>query len=202
MIIGFTGTPGSGKTYDAVRRILNSLSMDRVVYTNIDGMDAPECLEMIKKVCKLSSRALAKQLIYLQPDQTENFWDHISPGALIVLDEVDKIFDSREWQSEKNKKFSSWCSTHRRYGCDLFLITLDMARISASMRALFERCFVFRRENAGSTEEQKYICNFHDGDPTSKSFRRQRVCVYDPQIFRCYQSYAGISPAGIPCARV
>ena len=58
MIIGFAGTPGSGKTYEAVKKITDNLQWGRVVYTNIDGMSDPECLEMIKSYCGLSDLAL------------------------------------------------------------------------------------------------------------------------------------------------
>ena len=36
MIVGFVGTPGSGKSYDAVKKILFNLKKGRHVYTNID----------------------------------------------------------------------------------------------------------------------------------------------------------------------
>ena len=74
MIIGFAGTPGSGKSYEAVKKILDNLQMGRVVYTNIDGMFSPECLEAIKGVCGLSDLALIKQFHKLDQDQMSDFW--------------------------------------------------------------------------------------------------------------------------------
>jgi zona occludens toxin (predicted ATPase) len=190
MIIGFTGTPGSGKSYDAVRKILDNLSMGRVVFTNIDGMDTPECLEMIKNVCDLSDLALFKQLIFLQPDQLEDFWNHVSPGSLVVLDEVQKIFSSREWQTEKNKKFGFWCSTHRHHGFDLVLITQDAARIDSAVRSLFEWCYIYRKVNFfGALVKQKYLRYAYAGDSTSGPALKKLVRTYSSKVFRCYQSY-------------
>ena len=62
MIIGFAGTPGSGKTYEAVKKILDNLQWGRVVYTNIDGIMEPACLEAIKSYCGPFDFALKKQL--------------------------------------------------------------------------------------------------------------------------------------------
>ena len=107
MIIGFAGTPGSGKTYEAVKKILDNLRMGRVVYTNIDGIFDPECQEMIKVVCGLSDLALVRLLRpIVSPDEKDpifNFWMHIEPGCLVVLDEIHKWFSNRDWQKEENK---------------------------------------------------------------------------------------------------
>ena len=62
MIIGFAGTPGSGMTYEAVEKILDNHQWRRVVYTNIDGIMDPACLEAIKSCCGLSDLSLKKQL--------------------------------------------------------------------------------------------------------------------------------------------
>ncbi len=62
MIVADTGTPGSGKTYDAVKTIIDNLRRPRVVYTNIRGMDAPECIEMIKMLTGLSDCGIARLL--------------------------------------------------------------------------------------------------------------------------------------------
>ena len=135
MIIGFAGTPGSGKTYEAVKKITDNLQMGRVVYTNIDGMSDPECLEMIKSYCGLSDLALCLQLHFLRDDQLADFWMHIKPGCLVVLDEVQKVFSSREWQTAKNNQFASWASTHRHNGFDVVLITQAVERIDSAVRA-------------------------------------------------------------------
>jgi zona occludens toxin (predicted ATPase) len=113
MIIGYVGTPGSGKTYEAVKTILSNLKKGTIVYTNIEGLEKPICREMIKNVCGLADVAMERQLKILEPDQLDNFWNHIEPESMVVIDEVQKVFSSREWQSDKNKHFGFWASTHR-----------------------------------------------------------------------------------------
>ena len=190
MIIGFAGTPGSGKTYEAVKKILDNLQWGRVVYTNIDGIMDPACQEMIKATCNLSDLALKKQLHWLEESQVPEFWMHVEPGALIVLDEVQKVFSSREWQTAKNNMFASWASTHRHQGFDLVLISQAVERIDSAVRALYEWTYVFRKVNFfGGAVQRKYICYSYGGDDTGGDPLKKTVRTYDPAVFACYKSY-------------
>jgi zona occludens toxin (predicted ATPase) len=190
MIIGFAGTPGSGKTYEAVQKILDNLQWGRVVYTNIDGISDPLCLEMIKSYCGLSDLALKKQLHVLADEQLADFWMHIQPGSLVVIDEVQKVFSSREWQTTKNNAFASWASTHRHNGFDVVLISQAVERIDSAVRALLEWTYVFRKVNFfGGAVQKKYLCYSYGGDDTSANPLKKSVRTYNPQVFLCYKSY-------------
>lgn len=190
MIIAFTGTPGSGKTYDAARKIIDNLRLGRVVHTNIEGMNSPECLEMIKMVAGLSDFGLAAHLKFFEPGQTEEFWLHVHPGSLIVLDEVQNIFNSRDWQSRKNVMFNAWASTHRHHGFDVVLISQSVQRIDTAVRALLEWTYVYRKVNFfGSLVRQKYMCHAYGGEDVSGPPLARPVRTYDPRIFLCYKSY-------------
>jgi len=192
MILGFVGTPGSGKTYEAVKKICDNLSVGRVVVTNIRGLEDQKCLEMIKAVCGLSDLAIIKQLQFIPDDLVPQFWLHVPPGALIVIDEVHKFFDSRSWQAKENQQFASWASTHRHLGFDLVLITQATARVDSAVRALFEWVYEYRKINYfGGLVTQKYICNSFDSEDTGAKPLSQERRTYDPKYFLCYKSYAG-----------
>ncbi|MCB2216115.1 zonular occludens toxin domain-containing protein [Desulfofustis glycolicus] len=190
MIFGYTGTPGSGKTYEAVVLILQNLSKGRVVFTNINGLEKPECREAIKAVCGLSELAITRQLQILEPDQIEDFWMHVIPGAMIVIDEVQKYFSSRDWQMEKNKRFGYWASTHRHHGFDVVLITQNAERVDAAVRSLWEWNYVFRKVNFfGGAVQRKYLCYSFAGDEAHGMPLKKEVKTYNPKIFLCYKSY-------------
>ena len=194
MIIGFTGTPGSGKSYEAVKKILDNLCMGRVVYTNIDGIFDPECLEMIKAYCGLSDLALTRQLRAFESpdgkDPIEDFWMHVEPGALIVLDEIHKWFSNRDWTRPQNKQFGYWASTHRHNGYDVVLITQNIERVDAAVRSLLEWNYVFRKVNfLGGAVKRKYLCYAYGGDDTNGKPLSTSTRTYKPVIFRCYKSY-------------
>lgn len=190
MIIAFTGTPGSGKTYEAVKKMLDNLKIGRRVYTNIDGVFDPECLECTKLYTGLNDYEL-NQLLYWIPDhEVEQFWLVCKPGSLIILDEAQKFFSNRDWASEKNKEFARWASTHRHEGFDLVIITQAAARIDSAVRALFEWNYIFRKVNFfGGAVQRKYLCFAYSGEDTSGQPLSRSVRNYQANVFNCYKSY-------------
>jgi len=189
-IIAFTGTPGSGKSYDAVAKIIANLRMGRMVFTNIRGLDQPLCLEMIKMLTGLDDCWLAHYLHYLPDHQVIDFWNHVTPGALIVLDEVQNFFNARNWASKENTMFNMWASTHRHHGYEVILITQNIQRIDTAVRALVEWTYVYRKMNFfGSLFTQKYLCYAYGGEDTAGAALSKSVRTYDSKIFLCYQSY-------------
>lgn len=190
MIIGYVGTPGSGKTFEAVSFCLDQLRTGRTVYSNIDGFNDLHCRELIKNVCQLSHLAITKQLQTLSHEQLEEFWLHISPGALVVIDEVQLVFSSRDWQSEKNKRFGNWASVHRKLGFDVVLITQNPERVESSVRGLFEWTYLFRKVNFfGNAVQKKYIQYSYAGDDTHGKPLAKTTKTYDDIVFKCYKSY-------------
>ena len=106
MIICFEGTPGSGKSYEAVKKIIDNLMLGRTVYTNIDGLDDPLCREHIKSFSGLSDYELETRLIHLPNWQALEFYKHVSDKSLVVLDEVHKLYNNRNWQKDINTHFA------------------------------------------------------------------------------------------------
>lgn len=190
MIICFSGTPGSGKTYEAVVKIIDNLRLGRVVYTNIDGFDDPACLEMIKTVTGFGDYELSTHLFYLAEHQVKEFWKHCKPKSLIIIDEVHKFFSSRNWQKAENQAFSNWASTHRHYGYDVVLLTQDIEKIDSHVRSLVEWTYYFRKVNfLGSSVKRKYICYSYIGSEHKGRALGKNVRTYNPKIFLCYKSF-------------
>lgn len=191
MIIAFVGTPGSGKSYDSVKKILDNLQKGKVVYTNIDGMDSPNCREHIKNYCGLSDLALEIYLKHLNNEEAQSFWLHCAPGSLIVIDEVHKLFCNRDWQTQKNRDFANWASTHRHHGYDVVLITQALEKVDSHVQSLVEWTYVYRKVNFfGGAVQKKYLCYAYSGDDTSGQPLQKHVRTYDSGVFPCYQSYA------------
>jgi len=191
MIIGFVGTPGSGKSYEAVKKILDNIRLGRKIFTNIDGLDRPECREAIKAYCNLTDFQLETCLNHLSKAQAVEFWLHCEPGSMVVIDEVHKLFSNREWQSKTNKDFTEWASTHRHEGYDLVLVTQDIEKVDKHARSLIEWTYFFRKVNFfGSLVQQKYICYAYAGDDHNGQALSKNVRRYDPAIFPCYKSYS------------
>src|ERR1039457_1362930 len=67
MIYAYVGRPRSGKTLDAVRRIIDHLSNRRVVCSDIEGLDDPMCIECMKMKTGLSDTEFKKYFVWLGP---------------------------------------------------------------------------------------------------------------------------------------
>ena len=190
MIIFFDGTPGSGKSYEAVKKIVDNLRMGRKVYTNIEGMNDPKCIEAIKAIYNIGDYDIFNNLAFLEDEKIKNFWEHVDEGALIVIDEAHKFFNVRDWQSEKNNKFAVWASTHRHHGYDVVLVTVDISRVDTSVRQLTEWTYRFKKANFfGSLVQKKYMCFAYVGDDKDGKPLSNSVRTYDAKIFHCYKSY-------------
>lgn len=188
MITLYEGGIGSGKTYDAVRRIIANLKKGRRVLTNIDGFNNPVNNEVIKHICNLDCFQFAERMVYLTDDDVKHFWDIAQVNDIIVIDECQKYFGSRTWQSKSNQAFTVWASEHRHNGQDLLLIQPSVKMIDGQVRSMAEWVYSYRKMNMfGGLIQKKYI-RFaffsEDNIPVAK-----KICTYDQTIFNCYCSY-------------
>lgn len=190
MIIVFEGTPGSGKTYDAVRKLIQNLRIGRQVYTNIDGLDQDEAKEAIKAVADIGDDQLKFRLHYLRPEQVKEFWRHCPEGSLIIIDEAHKYFNTRDWSSATNRECADWASTHRHAGNDVVFITQDIEKIDKHLRTLVEWTYRYRKINfIGSLIKNSYLVYSYVGDGDGKPITRPSSRAYEKKIFACYSSY-------------
>lgn len=192
MIIAYVGTPGSGKSYEAVQKILDNLRMGRIVFSNIDGMDGEFQREHIKAKTGLTDLSLSNQLRYLDNKKMVKFWEHVdkTPGALIVIDECHKLFSNRNWNSEENKKFTEWASTHRHGGYDVLLITQSIDKVDKHACSLIEWSYFYKKiTHFGSLVKTKYRRYAYDSDDHNGRPIANSLHTYDSSIFPCYNSY-------------
>lgn len=205
MFIGYVGRPGGGKSYDAVRKIIDNLRAGRVVATNIDGMGEKKCQEAIKQLSGLDDYEFATRFIFLKKEDVSTFWiprsvpgsdiDIKQPlvpcGALVVLDEVHKWINSREWASDQNKRFAEWGAEHRHDGYDVILITQDINKVDKQIRSLIEFTYFYRKINFfGNLIKKRYLKYSYDGDDhEGKSSVAPSTHSYDKRYFRAYRSF-------------
>lgn len=209
MITFFLGTPGSGKTYDAVQKIIANLRSGRVVCTNIDGMDDQRNQQYIKDQLNIEDDVFKHLFRFLTKSQVMKFWltqkaikhagtqfesttdELICPkGSLIVIDEAHKFFNSQDWQKSENRQLADWASTHRHDGYDLILITQEIGKVEKNVRTLAEWSYVYRKVNfLGTLVKQKYMVYSYTGDDTNGRAIATNYRHYRPEIFKCYKSY-------------
>lgn len=190
MIIIHEGVPGSGKSYDAVRKIIDALAAGRVVYTNIRGLDLRECREAIGAKIGKTADWLSTKLFFVEDEKVPIFWELVPDGAFIVIDEAQLFFNSRDFSKKENRQFGDWASTHRHRGFDLLLITQRAERIDTSVRSLAEFRYRYRKLNVfGRMFKNGYLVYSFAGE--DRQHMALRKMSYDVSIFPCYQSYIG-----------
>ena len=188
MITLYEGFPGSGKTYDAVRKIIANLLQGRRILTNIDGMQNAVPAEAMKHLTGYDDKKFSELLIVLTPEQTKTFWQFAKVGDLIVIDEAQNFFNSRDWNKQENRDFGRWASEHRHNVQDLILITPSKTRIDTAVRELVEWTYGYKKLNMfGGLLQKKYARFAYYG--VEDTMLKRTTCTYDPYIFMCYQSY-------------
>jgi len=190
LIICVAGTPGAGKTYDIVKKIMDNLRLGRIVYTNIDGFDDSSVRQAQKAYCGLDDWDYETRMIFLSKDQARYFWRFCKPGSLIVIDEIHRFFNSRDWQTPENREFVDWASTHRHEGFDLIMITQALEKVDKQARSLVEWTYFYRKVNYfGALIKNKFQMFSYIGDDDRGKAFAQKIKSYDSKIFKCYKSY-------------
>ncbi len=189
MIICYEGTPGSGKSYDAVRKVLDNLKLGRTVYTNIDGLDDVLKREFIKLYTGLDDYDLGTRLVCFDSREVFDIYPKVKGGSLLVIDEAHKWFNARNWQKPENISFANYCSEHRHYGIDILLITQDINKLDSQVRSNIEWTYRYKKINfVGRLISNSYLCHAFQEDGSGKplkTIRRQ----YEKRVFQCYKSY-------------
>lgn len=190
MITALVGTPGSGKSYDAVQIIIDNLKKGRIVYTNIEGMEDRKCYEALKVVAGLDDYEMSERFHCLTNAQVMEFWKHIKNKSMVVIDECHKNFNARNWQSVANNECTLWASTHRHSGHDVLLITQSIEKMDKQLRDLIEWTYLYKKNNfMGKWAQNMYLrYAYMEGDTNGKPLKCEKR-FYKPEVFACYKSY-------------
>lgn len=192
MIICYQGSPGSGKSYDAVNRIIENLRKGRIVYTNIEGIDDDIHREVIKNLARLDDYTITTNLIYLQKHEAQEFWKYVKNNSFILIDEIHKLFNARDWQNPKNRQFCDWASTHRHIGCDVVMITQDINKVDSQVRSLVEFTYHYRKNNMFGDlfgmSSTFTVYAYMDGEAKGKPIGK-KIQKYNSAVFKAYKSY-------------
>jgi zona occludens toxin len=142
MIRLYSGTPGSGKSLHNARDVINRSRMGKPVIGNF-----PADLGRFKK-----ANYTYVPNYELNPDFLINYsrkffqGKKIKEGAiLLVIDECQLLFNSRDWQQKGRNEWHSFFSQHRKYGYDVTLIAQFDRMIDRQIRGLIEYEFIHRK---------------------------------------------------------
>lgn len=149
MLVLVTGTPGSGKSYYAVRKALASLEAGKFLATNVAFADGwaesyasahPLRWAMPGRRAQLAARWRERTFI---SDELDELFRLRMPGrqegrGVMVLDEAHNWMNSRLWKDSDRLDVVRFFTQHRKLGWDVYLITQDANNIDRQVRTLFE----------------------------------------------------------------
>lgn len=147
MIVFYTGTPGSGKSLDVARQMKTKLSLGHTVIGNMEINQ--DCL----KNCR--GRYIYVDTYLMNPfDLVQYAKKYHKKGkegqSYIIIDECQRLFNSRDWQKPSMRAWNDFFQTHRHLGYHVYLITQYDRLIDRQLRALVEYDRIHRKvSNAG-----------------------------------------------------
>lgn len=146
MIYFFSGTPGSGKSLDMARCVLNDLRFNRPVITNF-SIYPPKKLKN-KKLIMLENQDLCPDFLI---DFANNYFKNhkFKEGAIsLYIDECQILFNARTWNIKGRDSWNKFFTNHRHYGYDIVLTAQFDRMIDKQIRSLFEVEVIHRKVNS------------------------------------------------------
>lgn len=143
MIYLYTGTPGSGKSLHAARDISDYLRLKKLpVVANFP----------INPETKGYERFTYRDNLHMTPEflieYARDFWgsDRMREDwILLVLDESQLLFNSRNWAAKDRMAWLEFFSQHRHLGYKIIMIVQSDRMIDRQIRSLAEYEFVHRK---------------------------------------------------------
>lgn len=142
MIRLYSGTPGSGKSLHNAKDVINRSRFGKPVIGNFP--------------CDLSKYPKANYTYVpnyeLTPDYLMNYSREYFKGKpiregkiLLVIDECQLMFNSRDWQQKGRNAWLSFFTQHRKFGFDVTLIAQFDRMIDKQLRGVIEYEYVHRK---------------------------------------------------------
>lgn len=191
-ISAYTGLPGHGKSYGVVENvIIPALKDKRVVYTNIP-MNHELCLNDFGMV----------PIPYSMDDIIKNpnwFRDVFQPGAVIVMDELWRLWPSGLKANAVQETHKEFLAEHRHLvgeggtSTEIYFVTQDLSQIAAFARALVENTFrVTKLSSIGLNRGYRvdvYFGAVTGARPNPKIREREIFGKFSKDVYKYYKSH-------------
>lgn len=185
MITLITGGPGTGKTAWLLAQLLElrKIDLNREFYIhgvrNLRGLPHQQifCKSQLCDICR--TQTLPDDALYV-----ENWPEWKPSGALIVVDEVQRIWRPRNGSSALPESVSG-LETHRHYGLDFWLISQGPHLFDANIRLLVGRHVHLVSKWSGRTQFEWPECK---QDVQSRADAVNRPYTLPKHVYSMYDS--------------
>lgn len=165
MIELYSGTPGSGKSLHLARKVRDCLKFSCPVIGTFHINKNNLWKNTKYEYTYVNIYDLSPQFLYEYYESHKDLLKkHIEGSFLLVIDECQRIFNSREWQANKSRKeWITFFAEHRHLGFDVILISQTDIMIDRQIRALIEYNTIHRKVSSmgfAGWIMSKFIGNF------------------------------------------
>lgn len=139
----YSGTPGSGKSLHATERIYRRLNRNLPVIANysLDNGKIPNS-ELFTYV---DNSNLNPDLLVRSAGEWFSSHRFGEDRILLVIDECQLLFNSREWQNSDRMQWLEFFSQHRKYGYAVILVAQFDKMVDRQFRSLVEYEYIHRK---------------------------------------------------------
>lgn len=154
MIELYSGTPGSGKSLHVAECIYWRLRRKRLVVGNFEINRKAVSKDDVPFICLENREMTPKRLIEISEryryigtneDGSKNYKRVEEDSILLVIDECQLMFNSREWQKGGRDEWLTFFSQHRKFGYKIILIAQFDGMIDKQIRSLIEYEYKHRK---------------------------------------------------------
>lgn len=223
MILLFTGVPGSGKSLHAAKMIRDHLKWRRCPV--ICNFDVNPDLKGYK--AHFTYRPNERLTPDFLRDFAAQYWQKSQPREdeiLLVVDEAQLLFNTREWSRNDRMDWVEFLSQHRHFGyCVVFMTQIDRM-LDRQIRALAEYEFQHRKISSFGFKGSivKALCLGHEAFVCVQTYHGmgrlklgQQFFIGTKSLYKVYDSYSafrriedtpedgatGSPPEGVPDVR-
>lgn len=140
MVILYTGTPGSGKSYHATAQVHNCTKKGLNVIANFN-VNLPAKYQ--HRFYFVPTEKLNVQ--FLLDFSIKNHVPNKERQTLIMIDEASILFNSRDYSRKDRADWIKFFSQHRKLGYDIILITQQDRSLDRQIRGQIEYNYVHRK---------------------------------------------------------
>jgi zona occludens toxin (predicted ATPase) len=194
-ILAYVGFPGCGKSYSVVeQQLLPALRAARMVVTNL-----PLNMDRIKRdFPQADVREFPTASVVGQP---ELILDAVPPGALLILDEVMKLFPAGTKANQVPEPYRLMFAEHRHrvdaagQSTQIVLIAQDLNQIGTFCRQLVEQTFrMTKLSTLGIPSSKRFRVDMYPGpqcgpNPPAAQRIRQVFGRYKKEVYQYYISH-------------
>ena len=199
MIYAVCGSPGSYKSVHVLEKyIIPALKKGRQVYTNIENISAIHIATYFDlSPIDVDSNLHILGRVYLEDgtwkediDQVRKFYEHVPNNALIVIDEAQNYYSSRDFKEQYSKDVINYLTRHRHFGHDVIYITQAIESVDITFRRNTQITYLLKRAEHVGLKTLAIIYVYDRFDLERKPLARLTYSP-NPSCFACYSSYEG-----------